>query len=416
VTTTATSKIEMPDFANPATYVPGVPHEAFDVLRQQPELYWQPVDFGTYNGGYWVTTRFKDIVEIEKQPEVFSSVPGAFFPLANQSLDGPMSKHILFMDPPTHTRVRRVAARSFSPRVVAKFDTWVQGVVSEAVEDALALGEFDWIEAVARLVPARVIADVMGVPHEQRGEVVRWSEAVFKSQANPEDDGAAMTQAFQEVAQYMTVLGQEKLRNPQDDMVTILAQYLDRGEIDHAEYTMYLTALILAGYETTHTLLGQSMRLILENEFVHRECRAAVAAGTTNQMIDEFLRYISPIMNVMRTATKDVEFNGQLIRKNDSLQLMLTAGNRDPEAFSDPHTFNPSRDGAKPLAFGGDGLAFGSGIHRCIGNTLAKMEARILLEELDRREVRLELNGEPKRGWSSLINQLLALPVRLAPN
>src|ERR1700757_1394386 len=404
------STIEIPDFTDPATYVAGVPHAAFDELRSRPGLYWQKADEGTFNGGFWVVTRFNEIIEIEQQPAVFSSVSGAFFPLANMSGDGPMSKHILFMDPPEHSRVRRVALKSFGPRVVAHFDGWIREIVCETLDEALQRGSFDWIADVARLVPSRVIASVMGVPRELRGQVVEWSDAIFTGQVN-QDEGAAMARAFDEVNVYMAELGQQKLSDPQDDTVTVLAQSLDRGEIDEAEYAMYTSALLIAGYETTHTLIGQSMRLILEDKDVGRACDQAFDAGEFNAVVDEFLRYVTPAMNVARTATQDIDFHGQTIRRNDTMQLMLIAANRDPEAFADPHRFDPSRAKGKTLS--GDGLAFGSGLHRWVGNVLAKMDSRILFEELHRRDVRLALDGEPRRGWSTLVNQLLSLPVHV---
>src|ERR1700756_411100 len=147
--TLADSSIEIPDFTDPATYVAGVPHAAFDELRSRPGLYWQKAAEGTYNGGFWVVTRFNEIVEIEQQPALFSSVPGAFFPLANMSGDSPMGKHILFMDPPEHSRVRRVAMKSFGPRVVARFDGWIREIVNETLNEALQRGSFDWIAGVA---------------------------------------------------------------------------------------------------------------------------------------------------------------------------------------------------------------------------------------------------------------------------
>jgi cytochrome P450 len=412
VTTLTDSSIEIPDFTDPATYVARIPYEAFGELRSAPGLYWQKAAEGTYNGGFWVVTRFSDVTEIEQQPAVFSSVPGAFFPLANMSGDGPMSKHILFMDPPEHSRVRRVAMKSFGPRVVAHFDGWIRDIVNETLDEAIQLGSFDWIADVARLIPSRVIATVMGVPRELRGQVVDWSDAIFTGQVNQDDDGAAMARAFEEVNVYMAQLGREKLRDPQDDMVTVLAQSLERNEIDEGEYAMYTTALLIAGYETTHTLIGQSMRLILEDQDIRGACGQAFNAGEFNAVVDEFLRYVTPAMNVTRTATEDLDFHGQAIRRNDTMQLMLIAANRDPEVFTDPNRFNPFRTPGRTLS-GGDGLAFGSGLHRCVGNVLAKMDSRILFEELHRRDIRLELDGEPRRGWSTLINQLIALPIRV---
>jgi cytochrome P450 len=415
MTTLTPSSVEIPDFTDPATFVPGVPHDAFDELRRRPALYWQPAHEGTYNGGFWVVTRYKQIVELEQQPAIFSSVPGAFFPLGNMGGDSPLRKHILFMDPPEHSRVRRVATKTFGPRVVANFHGWIQEIVVETLDEAVAMGEFDWIEHVARLIPSRVIASVMGVPRELRGQVVAWSDAIFESTVNQSDDGAAaMAVAFQEVNDYMATLGEEKLRNPQDDIVTVLAQALDRGEIDAEEYGMYAAAMLIAGYETTHTLIGQSMRLLLEDDQVRHEAVSAFDAGNFRGVNEEFLRFISPVMNVTRTATDDVEFHGQTIRRGDTMQLMLAAGNRDPEVFPDPHRFDPNRAASsQPAARGVEGLAFGAGLHRCVGNVLAKMDAQLLFEDMHRRNLRLALNGEPRRGWSTLINQLLALPVRV---
>ena len=272
-------------------------------------------------------------------------------------------------------------------------------------------GSFDWIADVARLIPSRGIASVMGVPRELRQQVVDWSDAIFTSTVTQDDDGVAMARAFDEVNVYMAKLGEEKLRDPQDDTVTVLAQCLDRGEIDQAEYAMYTAALLIAGYETTHTLIGQAMRLILEDEDIRRECQQAFDAGEFNAVVDEFLRYVTPAMNVTRTATQEIDFHGQTIRRNDTMQLMLIAANRDPEVFADPHRFDPTRIRGKTVP--GDGLAFGSGLHRCVGNVLAKMDVRLLFEELHRRGVRLALDGEPGPGWSTLINQLLSLPVRV---
>ena len=413
MTTLTDSSIEIPDFTDPATYVAGIPHDAFDGLRTRPGLYWQNAAEGTYNGGFWVVTRFNEVVEIEQQPATFSSVPGAFFPLANMGGDGPMSKHILFMDPPVHSRVRRVAMKSFGPRVVAHFDEWIRDIVNETLDEAVQRGSFDWIADVARLIPSRVIASVMGVPRELRGQVVAWSDAIFTGQVN-QDDGAALAQAFGEVNVYMAELGEQKLRDPQEDVVSVLAQCLERGEIDEGEYAMYTAALLIAGYETTHTLIGQSMRLILEDKEIRDTCRKAFEAGEFNPVVDEFLRFVTPAMNVTRTATEDIDFHGQAIRRNDTMQLMLIAANRDPEVFVNPHRFDPFRAPGKTLTAGGDGLAFGSGLHRCVGNVLAKMDARILFEEMHRRDIRLELDGEPGRGWSTLINQLTSLPVRVA--
>jgi len=403
--------VDMPDLTNPQTFVSGVPHEAFDAIRAQPGLPWHPTPFGTYNDGFWVVTRYVDVVDIERDPEAFSSVPGAFLPLGNQDRNGPMSKHILFMDPPIHTRVRKVGASSFGPRVIAQFETWIREIVDEVLDDALPRGEFDWVEQVAKQIPVQVVARVLGVPREDWGDIARWSDDIFRGQANSED-GSLMAAAFEAVGGYMMQLGTARLAEPADDVISSLAKSLEKGDVDPAEFVLYTSALLVAGYDTTRTLISQSARILVEDVQAQEAARAAVTAGKQRELVEEFLRHVTPAINVARTATRDLEFRGQQIRANDTMMLVLSAANRDAEAFPDPHAFDPFRTGIQTHGYGREGVAFGSGIHRCLGAMLAKLELRILLEELDRRGTRLKLAGEPRRGWSALINQLEYLPVR----
>ncbi|MGC0362500.1 cytochrome P450 [Rhodococcus sp. 27YEA15] len=403
--------LQEPNFTDPALYVSGVPHEALDRVRDRERLVWQPTPGGTYNGGFWLVTRYQDVMDIESRPEDFSSVPGAFYPLGNMDGDSPMQKHILFMDPPVHSRLRKMASRSFGPRIVKRFDGWVREVTEEALDAAFARKEFDFVEDVAKLIPGRVMSAIMGVPSESREQIVQWSLDVFVAQAKAEEDGgAAFAGVFGEIGQYMAALGVEKLRNPQDDLLSVVATALDSGEIDEFEYQMYASGILVAGTETTQTLMSQSLRLMVESEQTRATFEKAFETGRYLRLVEECLRYVTPALNVARTATRDLEFNGQKISKGDTMQLMLAAANRDPDVFVDPHRFDPFRD-PKPLA--AEGVAFGSGVHRCVGSMLAKVELKTLFEEIHRRGVRLELNGQPERGWSSLVNQLNALPVKL---
>ncbi|MDV6271414.1 cytochrome P450 [Rhodococcus globerulus] len=404
--------LQEPDFTDPAVYVPGVPHEALDAIRDREHLVWQPTSHGTFNGGLWLVTRYRDVMDIESRPADFSSVPGAFYPLGNLDGDSPMQKHILFMDPPEHSRLRRMASRSFGPRIVKRFDGWVREVTEEALDDAFARKKFDFVDDVAKLIPCRVMSAIMGVPNEMREQIVQWSLDVFAAQATAENDGgAAFASVFADIGQYMSTLGKEKLRNPQDDLLSVVAASLDNGEIDEFEYQMYATGILVAGTETTQTLMAQSIRLMVENEDTRATFEKAFTTGQYLKVVEECLRYVTPAYNVARTATRDLDFNGQQIRSGDTMQLILAAANRDPDIFTDPHRFDPFRD-PKPLA--AEGVAFGSGPHRCVGSMLAKLELKILFEEIHRRGARLDLNGQPERGWSALVNQLNTLPLKIA--
>jgi cytochrome P450 len=396
----------LPDLSKPETFSHEVPHGAFDIIRDMTGLYWQPAQFGTPTGGFWAVTRFDDILEFEKRPDLFSSSEGPGFPLLGSGPNNEFADNLMFMDPPKHGRVRRAAAASFGPRVVANFDGWIREIVEEVLDDTLPLGTFDYVEHVAKLIPSRVVARVLGVPFERRGDIVRWTDAIFHASAFPDSGAIIRKQSADEVFPYIRQLQQQKLRAPEDDMVTVLAQYVERGEISQEEYQYYVSLLMVAGYETTHTLIGQSMRMILEDPAVAEQTWRDVAAGESTRVVDEFLRFITPAMNMARVATQDVEFLGQQIRQGDVIQLYFIAANRDPDVYTNPHLFNPQRTETKTLAFG-------SGAHRCIGNSLAKLEVRILLEELHKRAVKLELNGSPQRGHSTWINQLFKLPVKV---
>ncbi|MDM0072693.1 cytochrome P450 [Variovorax sp. J31P207] len=395
----------IPDLANPATFVTGVPHEAFDRIRAMPGLYWQPAAQGTLTGGFWAVTRHADIVAIERDPEAFTSSKGFFFPgaLENVAEVPSLRANIMLTDPPTQTRLRKAAARSFGPRVVAQFDEWIRAIVVEVLDDVVAKGEFDWVADVAAIIPSRVVARVIGVPFEERQLIVDWTNNIFHASTIP-DGFKSVLEAAAASFSYMDALRPRKLRDPKDDMGTILAQCVERGEISEDECRLYLSLLLVAGFETTHTAIAQSMRMIVESPEIRQAVTDAVASGGLNLLVEEFLRYITPAMNMARTATRDLEFRGQHIRKGDMMQLYFTAANRDPSLFSEPHRFVPARPK-------NEHITFGSGAHHCIGNALARLEIRILFEELHKRNITLKLNGTPKRGWSTFINQLFELPV-----
>ena len=406
--TAALAEQILPDLADPETFVPGVPHGVFAQLRAKPGLYWQPARFGTINGGFWAVTRFSDIVDIERDPDLFTSSEGLNFPSTGKRDNPDIINHLMYKDPPDHSRLRRVVAKSFGPRVIANFERWVRQIVTEVLDGCLIKGEFDWVDDVARLVPSRVIAKVMGVPDADRGKIVEWADTMFRVAMDP-DATAKRAEVYRRVWDYTDAMRDQKLADPQDDMVTMLAQCHERGELTQQEYRHFTHLLIIAGYETTHTLIGQSMRLMLENDQVGSLTDIALRGGKSGKLVKEYLRITTPVMNMARTATRDVEMFGEKIRKGDLMQMYFTSANRDASMFADPDDFNPNRTEA-------EGLAFGGGVHRCIGSALAELEGVVLFEELHKRGVKLKLNGEPKRGWSTWINQLTYLPVAVVKN
>jgi cholest-4-en-3-one 26-monooxygenase len=406
-----TGNISIPDLSDPATYADAVPRAAFAEIQRRPGLHWVPTTIANKNGGYWAVTRYDEIVEIEKDPATFSSTGGPAFPYTNISSDHPSVDMIMCTDPPRHNYLRRAAAKGFSPRIVRNFEPWVREVVTQAIDAVEGRSEFDYVEEFARTIPAYVIATVLGAPREDRAYLVKlltdFFDAAQHFEGLEEGEGTSdrVIPLLGELTEYAARMQKVKLAQPGDDMFTELIGCVERDEITQAEYLQWMFVMIAAGFETTHTTIGQSMRMYLEEPDVRALTDKGVEQGETGRVVDEYLRVISPVIQMARTATRDLTFSGERIRENDVMVLYYIAANRDPAVFSDPDRFDPWRPEMNMLAFG-------TGVHRCLGAHLAKLELTILWEELRARDVRLELAGEPRRGWSNYINILTELPVR----
>jgi cholest-4-en-3-one 26-monooxygenase len=407
---TEANGLSIPDLTDQQTFADEVPHAAFAAIQQLPGLYWQPTLLATTNGGFWAVTRFADIQAVEKDIETFTSTRGAAYPLMTSAAIETTGQHnLMHTDPPRHTRLRRAAAKGFSPRVVANFEPWVRAIVRDVLSDVADKTEFDCVTEFAQTIPARVISRVLGVPPKDRQRVIDWANVMFAAtQQGTLAEGATAFEKMEVVGRgigrYIIEIQEIKRRHPDDDMLTAMSECAAQGEISQAEFVQWMTLMLLAGFETTHTAIGQSMRMYLEDSDVRAATNRAVAEGKSDRVADEYLRLICPPMQMARTATRDLEFAGQQIREGDVMVLYYVAANRDPAVYSEPHRFNPWRAERTTLAFG-------SGVHRCIGSHLAKLEVQIFWEECCAAGLQLRLNGTPKRGWSNFINQLTALPV-----
>jgi len=399
--------IVIPDLSDPASFVDGVPFDAFARLRESPGLYWQPTDVSTTHGGFWAVTRFTDIREVEKQVPLFTSTHGANYPMmTTEPASGPAGDVLMRTDPPRHTHLRRAAAAGFAPRVVANFEPWVRQIVDEVINDVAGLEEFDFVQKFARTIPAYVIGRVLGVRPEDREKQVEWTLRIFAATQEivGHDSIARVEEAKSSLIDYAMELQKVKRANPGDDMCTELTALVDDGTLTPVEFGQWMMLMMSAGFETTHTAIGQAMRMYLENSDVQEKVDRAIAHGEGELVAKEFIRMISPAMQMARTASEDTQVAGTDIRKGDVMVLYFISGCRDGSVFADPDVFNPWREEKVTLAFG-------SGVHRCIGAYLATLEVQVLFEQLAAKNLKLRLNGTPKRGWSNFINQLQELPV-----
>jgi cholest-4-en-3-one 26-monooxygenase len=390
------------DLSDPASFRAGVPHDEFDRIRRDEPVHWTPTTQAP-RGGFWSLTRFDDVAAASRDVETFTSTRGINYPTDPSSVPQ-MVDNVMFNDPPRHGDIRRLVGTAFSPRMVARFSDWISERVDLIVDGLAGRGECDLVPLVAVELPAQVICSVMGVADEDRGTVVEWADAIFSR----EQPGGfeRFQRALGEVFAYAFELREVKRLKPDNDMVTELSRAEGNGlKITDSEYMQFFMSLLIAGFETTHTLIGQSIRLMLEDPEIARISAEAVSRGKTRELVEEYLRYITPAMHMARHATRDVVINDTTISEGDMVLLWYVAANRDPAVFSEPHQFNPARARNLHASFGAGGP------HFCIGNHLARLEVRILFETLLTRGPIMKLNGQPRRGHTVFINALSELPV-----
>jgi cholest-4-en-3-one 26-monooxygenase len=398
------------DLTNLDTFVQGVPHDQFDLLRREAPVYFHPEIEGSGFTGFWCITRRDDIRQLSHEWEEYSSE----FGITLDDVEGDQLEQqrlmMLTMDPPRHTKLRLLVNKGFTPRMIGRLHERIHEIARDIVDGVAERGECDFVVDVAAELPLQVIAELMGVPQEDRHKVFEWSNRMIGSQdpeyAVTEDDA---TKAFVEMFAYANDLAADKRANPSDDIVSVLLQAEVEGErLTDLEFDVFFELLAVAGNETTRNLISHGMLALIENP----EQRAKLLADRSllPGAVEEMLRYASPVMYMRRTAQRDIDLRGQNIAKGDKIALWYIAGDHDPEVFDDPHAFDILRGPADDhIAFGGGGP------HFCLGTHLARLEIQVMFEALLERIPEMELSGDVQRLRSSFINGIKHMPVEFAP-
>ena len=393
------------DLYDPGVYEREVPHEAFAYLRREAPVYWHPEPTGP---GFWAVTRYDDVVAVSRDAVTYSSHVGTV--LLNDQDPQSLAQQQLMMlnqDPPSHTRLRSLVNRGFTPRMIARLHERVRALCAELVDELAAKGTSDFVHDVAAQLPLAVIADLLGAPAKDRDQIFEWSNRMIgfddpEFQTSP-DDGR--TAAFEMFA-YANEVGRQRREEPRDDIVTKLIQPDDRGDVlDELEFDMFFLLLAVAGNETTRNAIAHGMNAFLEHpdqwDLLKSDVDAHIKGAT-----EEILRWASPVMYFRRNATKDFKLRGQTIKAGEKISLWYISGNRDEDIWADPFTFDITRDPNPHIAFGGGGP------HFCLGSQLARMEIHVLFEELAKRVPRVEQLGAPEPLRSNFIGGIKHLPVR----
>jgi cytochrome P450 len=359
------------------------------------------------DSGFWVLTRYEDIREVSRDPARFCSSRGA---LVNDPMrDGKpsvASRSILHMDPPEHAAFRGLVNRRFTPRALAGLEEFVRKTAASLLDDVEATEEIDFVSSLSAPFPLSVIAELLGIEATDRDDFRRWSDAAIESPDLPRDETAT---ALGELSAFLVDLIRSKRERPGDDLVSVLAASEVGGSpITNDDLFMFLLTLLVAGNETTRTLLSGAAVALYD----HPDQRAVLASerGLAANAVEECLRWVTPVQAFCRTATEDVELNATPIARGDYVCMIYSSANRDERIFgADASRFDVGRP-SNPV-----NLAFGFGEHVCLGASLARLESRIFLEELLARFPRYEVTGTPERVLSTTVAGIRSLQVVLDP-
>lgn len=386
-------------------------HEKFRWLRENDPVYWDA------KNAIWAVSKHADVVYASKHHEIFCSGEGT-------RPNMPTKLSIVDMDEPRHGQLRNLINRGFKPRTVAGIEARFRQFTIEAIEKIQRQGHCDFVRDIAVPMPIEVIADLIGIPKTDRNKLHHWSDTMIASDGNYDNPEMMMkaANAFAEYVAYIEDTIEARRKEPQEDLVSVLVNARDGGLLgedasvnvakmpsDQAadmakdELTMFLVTLLIAGNETTRNALTGGMSQLIENPDERQ--KLIDDPSLIPSAVEEIVRYVSPVLNFARTATQDTELRGRKIKKGEKILLMYPSANRDADVFAEPDRFKVDRD-PNPH------VAFGIGNHFCLGANLARMEIRVVLEEILTRVPDMAYSdGPPKVHPSLLVRSFTHMPV-----
>ncbi len=398
------------NFTDPELYEHRLPLEEFAELRRTAPVWWNAKRRGLDafdDEGYWVVTRHDEIREISRKSEVFSSRENTAiiqFPetFTRDQIDA-QQLILLNMDPPEHTKVRGIISRGFTPRAMNRIRDALDARAKDIAEKARAKGTGDFVEDVACELPLQAIAELLGVPQEDRGKLFEWSnKMVGYDDPEYEEDPAEVST---ELVGYAMGMAEERKQCPMDDIVTKLVNADFDGEgLTSDEFGFFVVLLSVAGNETTRNAISHGMKAFLDNPDQWEKFKAERPSTAA----DEIVRWGTPVMVFQRTALQDTELDGVPIKQGQRVGMFYSSANFDPEAFDQPEKFDITRDPNPHLGFGGNG------VHYCVGANLAKMEIDLIFNAIADYIPDIHQTGELSRMRSAWLNGIKTFPVAYA--
>jgi cholest-4-en-3-one 26-monooxygenase len=377
----------------------GDPFPAFTWMREHAPAYYDEAS------GVWGITRYADIREISKDPDTFSNAGG----IRPDSDALPM---MIDTDAPEHVRRRRLVSEGFTPRRIRESEEGIRAICDAIIDRVCEAGTADFVRDIAAPLPMIVIGNMLGVAPEDRDDLLRWSDDMLKALGSP-DPGAmdVAAVAAMEYAEYITAVAEQRRRDSQsDDLIgTLVHAEIEGDRLDQSSIIYESLLILIGGDETTrHVISGGMYELLTHPE---QYARLAGDRSLMPSAVEEMLRWVSPIKNMARQMTRDVEFQGETLRQGQKLLLLYPSANRDERVFDDPERFDITRSP-------NDHMAFGFGSHFCLGNRLARMELSVMFDRLLDRLPDLALSdpSEPPKRAANFVSGYENMPVVFTPS
>jgi cytochrome P450 len=413
--------LDQVDLANLDAFETNTAWGMFDTLRKEAPVHFNPEHDGGH--GFWSVTRHADIWEVDKDPETFTSSKFTNLEEVDEDLQD-LRRSILETEGTRHRALRKLISREFTrPNLMRNYEEFLRDLTRVTVDAALAKPEFDFVTDIAADFPIQVLARLLDVPQDHTGKLIEWGNAIVGF-ADPEYSAMLIDspEAEQykhlpfrspislEVFEYGRKLAGERRGGSGTDLISMLVNNIpeDGQALTATDFDNYFLLLVVAGNETTRQAISHAMLALME----HPDQLAILQEKPEliPNAVEEFLRWASPVYHFRRTATRDVELGGQQIKEGDKVVMWFASGNRDEAVFEDPYKFDVTRENV-------DHVTFGKGSpHLCLGNNLARMEIRLMFEELIPRLKTIELNGEIRRVRSNFVNGIKTLPVKVTTN
>ncbi|WP_433421281.1 cytochrome P450 [Microtetraspora malaysiensis] len=409
-------RLEDVDLADNDKFLDGeTPWRMFDVLRDGAPVHWQ--DEGDHGSGFWSITRHADIVRVDRDAETFTSMKFVNLEEVDER-QATIRRSLLETDGPRHSVLRRIMQREFTPRAVAGYEVFLRGLTARTLDAALAKGTFDFVKEVSADFPINVLAKMLDVPEDDTQQLIDWGNRIIgntdpdyadvllhSAESEKYRDLPFRSPASIEVFEYGRELARQRRGGDGTDLVSKLVNGTpsDGVPLSPNDFDNYFLLLVVAGNETTRHAISHTMRALIDHPEQAEKLRQDLSLMPN--AVEEFLRWASPVYHFRRTATRDVEMHGQKIAEGDKVVMWFGSGNRDERVFDSPYTFDVTRQN-------NDHITFGKGSpHFCLGNALARLEIRVMFEELLPRLADIKLAGDIRRVRSNFVNGIKELPV-----